>query len=148
MIIENEIQIEASPETVWRITKDVESWPEWCPTMEAVTRLDDGIFRLGSVALIKQPGLRPAEWRVTAFAEEKSFTWETKILGISMAATHELNPSAADTKNILRLKVSGILAMLLWPLIRNSMAKSLERENSSLKATCESVSTDSQNSSG
>ena len=142
MLIENEIEIEAPPETVWRITADVQSWPDWCPTMETVTRLEDGPFGLGSKARIKQPGLRPAEWQVASFSEGKAFTWETRIRGIHMAATHELIPSDTGTRNILRLNVSGILAVLLWPLLRGSLSNALLQENAGLKVRCESIAKD------
>ena len=140
MKIENEKLIEASPTTVWNVTVDLERWPQWTPTVESIKRLDDGPFRDGSTALIKQPGLPEAVWRVTEFQQGSGFTWEVRVRGIHMVATHELVPDASGTKSILRIEMSGIAAVLLWPLIRSSARKALEQENTGLKQACEAIS--------
>ena len=140
LMLENEKQVDASQSIVWCATADVERWPQWMPTVENVTRLDDGPFDVGSTARIKQRGLPAAVWRVTAFTRGDAFTWETRIRGIRMVATHELIPSGTGTKSILRLEVSGIVAVLLWPLLRASARKALDQENTGLKAACEAVS--------
>lgn len=139
MKLENQIQIAAPPAEVWRIAVDVERWPEWTPTVTRVRRLDQGTFDVGSVALISQPGLPDAEWRVTALKQEESFSWETRVRGIRMVATHQLAPSGAGTLNTLRLEMAGFLAFLLWPLMRRPIAATLEKENAGLKAACEGV---------
>jgi hypothetical protein len=56
-----------------------------------------------------------------------------------MVATHELIPVGTGTKSTLRIEMSGIAAVLLWPLIRASVQKSLEQENAGLKAECEAL---------
>jgi len=137
MKVENIKQIDAPPSVVWRVTEDIERWPRWTPTVEEVTRLDDGPFEVGSTARIKQPGLSPAVWRVTALTRGESFTWQARVRGIRMIATHEIAPSGDGTRSTLRLGATGILAFLAWPLIRKSIREALETENAGLKTACE-----------
>jgi Polyketide cyclase / dehydrase and lipid transport len=139
MIVQSEIQINAAPSIVWGVTEDVEVWSQWTPTIESAVRLDAGPFDVGSRVRIKQPGLPEAVWRVTALSKGNSFTWETRVLGIRMVATHDLLPCDSGTKCILRLEVLGIVAVLLWPLISRSARSAIAQENVSLKALCEAL---------
>ena len=137
MIVEHEQWINASVVRVWSVTVDVESWAEWTPTVTGVTRLDEGPFGVGCRVLIKQPGMRACEWVVTALDEGKGFTWEARVYGIWMSATHEIMAQGSGITNILRLRMRGVVATMLWPLIRGSLSSALERENAGLKAVCE-----------
>lgn len=139
MTLENQKHIDAPPSIVWSVTEDIERWPLWTPTMESIKRLDDGPFDVGSTALIKQPGLPESAWRVTALSKGKGFTWEARVRGMRMVATHELIPADAGTTSILRVELSGLVAFLLGPLIRASIRASLEKENAGLKAECEAL---------
>lgn len=139
MIVENTRQINASPDQVWRVTTDIEGWPRWLPTVTSVTRVGDGPFAVGSVAKIKQPGLPECEWRVTEMTQGVGFTWQTRVFGITMSATHKIVADEPGTKNFLRLELHGIPATLLWPVLRISLKKTLERENTALKTHCEAT---------
>jgi hypothetical protein len=141
MMLENQKHIDAPQSIVWSVTENIQRWPQWTPTVENVKRLDDEPFGVGSTALIKQPGLPEAEWRVTELTKGEGFTWEARILGIRTVATHELAPVGTGTRSILRIEMFGIAAALLWPLIRASAQKSLEQENAGLKAECEALAT-------
>ena len=59
------VDINAPPDRVWAVMRDIESWPEWTPTVKKIRRLDKGSLAVGSRALIWQPKLLPAKWRVT-----------------------------------------------------------------------------------
>src|SRR4051812_36929295 len=114
MLLENAILIDAPQSVVWNVTIDIARWPQWMPTVTQVKRLDAGHLNYGSAALIKQPGLPEAKWVVTAIVPGERFTWETRVLGIRMIATHELATKEARTQSILRVEMSGIVAILLW----------------------------------
>ena len=139
MKVENVIPIAAPPEVVWRITTDVERWPEWMPTMTSVKRCDTGPFVVGSAALIKQPGMKMAEWRVTSLTSGEAFTWETSTWGMRVVASHALTVEGTGTQNLLSVEVSGWLALLLWPFIRGGIGRALELENVCLKTRSELV---------
>ena len=139
MKLENQKHIDAPKSIVWSVTEDVERWPEWTPTVESIKRLDEGPFTVGSTALIKQPGMSEAKWRVTALAVGEGFSWETSIRGIHIVATHEMSTADGGTQSVLRVETSGIVAVLMWPLIRVSAPRSLAQENAALKAHCEAL---------
>ena len=137
MIIEDTIYIEAPPNVVWSITEDVERWPEWTPTITSVIRLDDGPFGLGSAARVKQPGQPESEWTVTEFVPGERFVWETRRPGLHMRASHEMKAERAGTANLLRVEATGVMAVLLWPVLRLAVPWALLQENRGLKARCE-----------
>ena len=140
MKVESTIIIAAPQSVVWDVTTDVEGWPRLAPTFSSVQRLDDGPFDVGSSALIKQPGLPVAKWVVTALTRGERFTWESRVRGIQMIATHELTPHKSGTQNVLCVEFRGLVALLLWPLICVPARRSLQRENAGLKAKCEAIS--------
>lgn len=140
MTIEDTIHILAPTEVVWAVTEDIERWPEWTPTVTAARRLDEGSFGLGSVARIKQPAQPASDWTVTAYEREERFTWETRRLGLRMAASHQVHGDASGTSNTLRIEASGVVAVVLWPVLRIAIRRALKKENRGLKARCETFS--------
>lgn len=119
------------------MTVDIERWPEWTPSVDAVKRVDQGALDVGSTALLKQPGLPEAMWTVTSLIQGERFIWESRIRGIRMVAAHEMVATEMGTQNVLHIEMSGFVAFLLWPLIRLSVRRSLEQENAGLKRRCE-----------
>lgn len=140
LVFENVIPIVAPQSVVWCVTVDIERWPQWTPTVTSLQRLDEGPLACGCAAIIQQPGLPKAKWVVTALIPDEQFTWESRILGMRMVATHELSTTETGTQSTLRVEMSGLVAHFLSPLIRFPMLRSLERENAALKAKCESMS--------
>jgi uncharacterized membrane protein len=140
MTVEDPIYIEAPPDVVWAVTEDVERWPEWTPTVTSVVRVDDGPFGLGSAARIKQPRQPESEWTVTEFVPGERFVWGTQRPGLRMRASHEVEADGAGTANVLRVEVTGVAAVLLWPVLRRAVGWALSEENRGLKARCEELS--------
>lgn len=141
MIIEDAIYIEAHPDLVWAVTKDIEKWPKWTPTVTSAQRTDKGQFGLGSSARLKQPGQAEAVWTVTEFISGKYFKWENHRSGLRMSASHRMHSEDSGTKNVLRVEVKGIFGLLLWPVLFWALRKALAQENSGLKSRCEELST-------
>lgn len=139
MIVEVSTAIDAPQDVVWAATIDVERWPQWMPTVQSVKRLDSGPFQRGSAAMIKQPGLPEAKWVVTAMTPGERFTWETTVRGMHMAGTHDLSAQGNATRSVLRIEITGLLARLMWPILRSSIRRTLERENAALKTTSEAA---------
>jgi hypothetical protein len=59
-----ETEINASAELVWATMRDVERWPERTPTVTSVRLRTPPPLAVGSRAMIRQPKLPPALWRV------------------------------------------------------------------------------------
>ena len=140
MIVTDEIYIEARPDVVWAVTEDIERWPEWTPTVTSVVRDDVGRFGLGSAARVKQPGQPESEWTVSEFVRGQRFAWETRRPGVRIKASHDMDADGAGTTNVLRLEMTGIAAVLLWPVLRSAVRWALSQENRGLKARCEAIS--------
>jgi carbon monoxide dehydrogenase subunit G len=109
--------IKATPMQVWEVLVDVSRWPEWLPTVESVQRLDDGEFQVGSRAMVRQPKLPQAVWRVTELSTGRTFTWESKGPGTRTIGRHEVVQDGTDTRvtlSIEQLGVLGGLAAIAW----------------------------------
>ena len=107
----------APPEDVWTLFVDVERWPELTDSITSVRRLDDGPLRLGSEAVIKQPRLQQARWKVTEIDPGRSFTWETKAAGVTTVAVHTVERGEGGSSITLSLRQSGPLAGIVGWLL-------------------------------
>lgn len=139
MIMQDVVCIDSSPEVVWKVTRDIERWPEWTPTVTSATLLGPGEFGLGASVKIKQPGQPAARWVVTAFESGRRFTWETRRPGLHMIASHEIAPAGSGAQNTLVMEVNGILAFFLRPMLRRTILRALSEENAGLKQRCEEI---------
>jgi hypothetical protein len=135
--VSDTVRIDARADVVWAVTVDVERWPEWLPTVTSVTRLDDGPLQRGSVARLEQPMQPPGLWVVTAFEANRIFAWESRRRGLRFVATHVLLPDGSATMNTLTVEASGVLAVLLWPLLRAALRRAVTAENRAFKQRCE-----------
>ena len=137
MRFENTIEIDAPVERVWALTTDVEAWPQITPTMTKVERLDDGPFRTTSRARVKQPGQRTKVWTVTSFGPDHSFTWEARLFGAQMTATHTVTANGSGSSNRLVLDMTGPGSGLVGRLVGRQISKALATENASFKRAAE-----------
>jgi hypothetical protein len=137
MVIEHAIHIDASPETVWTVTVDVERWPEWSPTVTSAQPVGGGPLRLGIEVRVRQPLQPAAMWVVVALERGRRFAWETRRPGLHMVATHDITPAGAGTTNVLRLEAGGLMATLLRPLLALAFRRALAAENRGLRKRCE-----------
>jgi hypothetical protein len=135
--VSNVIRVDAPAEVVWAVTVDIERWPEWVPAVSAVTRLDDGPLEHGSVARLEQPMQAPALWAVTVLESARRFAWESRRRGLRFVATHDLLPDGSATTSTLTVEASGVIALLLWPLLRIAVGRAIAAENQALKHRCE-----------
>lgn len=140
MTLDDTIHIEAPADVVWTVTEDIERWPEWTPTVTTARRLDDGAFGIGSRVRIKQPAQPESEWIVTEYVRGHRFAWTTRRPGLRMTASHEVSPHESGAANVLRVDLSGVAAVALWPMFRIAIRRALTLENRGLKARCEAIS--------
>lgn len=125
--------IQASPDLVWRWMADVERWPEWCPTIDAVTLLDRPM-RLGARARILQPGIRPSIWVVDAWEPPGRFAWSARHPGIRVTGDHVVAPIDDGASLVtLALTYTGLLAPLMRRMLQRRSRDYLSRELEALQ---------------
>ena len=138
MRIEHSSDIAAPPETVWRLTTEIERWPELLEAMTSLQRLDEGPLRVGSSARIKQPGQPTRVWTVTRFEPGHLFAWTTKALGTCMEGSHHLSEEGDGCVHRLELELTGATAGIVGRLLRGQLLKAITTENEGFKAAAES----------
>jgi len=133
-----DVQIEAPPDVVWAVMRDVERWQDWTPTVTSVRLLDAGPLRVGTRAIVRQPKLPPAKWRVTELDEGgRNFTWVSWAPGVCVTAQHWVEASGTGSRATLSLRFSGVLAPLLARITRSLNYRYLALEAKGLKQRCE-----------
>ena len=134
-----EVEIQAPPALVWEIMRDVKRWPEWTPTVTSVRLLDRAPLAVGSRAIIRQPKLPPAKWRVTELDEpRRSFTWVSWGPGVRVIARHWVEACGEGSRAALSLRFSGVLAGLFGYVLRGLNDRYLALEAKGLKQRSES----------
>jgi carbon monoxide dehydrogenase subunit G len=136
--LQHTVTIAAPPERVWAIVVDVERWPDRIPTVDAVERLDAGPLAVGSRTRLQQPRLPTAVWTVTQLAEGSSYTWESRSTGVTVRASHVVEPHAEGSRLTLALTVSGLLSPIGWLFTRPLTKQYVETEAASIKRAAES----------
>ncbi len=131
------ITIAAAPERVWAVVTDVERWPERIPTVEAVERLDTGPLAVGSQTRLQQPRLPTAVWTVTELTEGESYTWESTSPGVTVTASHLVEPHSGGSRLTLGVTVSGLLSGIGWLMTRSLTKQYVETEATSIKTAAE-----------
>jgi uncharacterized protein YndB with AHSA1/START domain len=137
MKYEFQVSIAAPVARVWATLTDVERMPEWTESMTRVRRLDDGPLAVGSSARIEQPKLRPMVYTVTELVPEQTFTWAASTPGLRVVATHRLTAGDRDVTLVNVVEVTGLLAPLLPPSIRERTRRYVELEAEGLKRQAE-----------
>ena len=139
--LQHAVTIAARPARVWAVVVDVERWPERIPTVDAVERLDAGPLAVGSRTRLHQPRLTAAVWTVTELVDGASYTWESRSPGVTVAATHVVEPHPDGSRLILALKVSGPLSGIGWLMTRSLTKRYVETEAASIKRAAETSAT-------
>ena len=128
------VDVAASPQDVWRVLEDVETWPSWTRSMTSVQRAAAGPLHPGEHVQVRQPGLPPAEWTVTAVEPGESFTWSSHATGVTTSATHVLAPTRDGTRVTLTIEQHGVLAGLTGAMLGGKVRRYVEIEAAGLRA--------------
>ena len=132
------IDIDASPTVVWATLSDVPAWPTWTASVTSAEWVGESGLAVGHAARIHQPKLRPATWTVTALDVGRSFTWETKSLGFSIAGSHAITPRETGGVTVaLSTEVRGVLAPIIGALTARIGRRYVSMEAEGLKRHCE-----------
>ena len=133
-------EVNASAQSVWDVTVDVERLPELTPTMTSVVLVDPDVpLAVGSQARIRQPGMRELTWTVSTFDEPNEFVWSTKVMGVTMVATHLVERLSDETcRQTLTVALSsGWRARLMGAVAGRKLQAALETESSGIAAAAE-----------
>jgi len=133
-----EAEINASAELVWATMRDVERWPEWTPTVTSVRLRTPPPLAVGSRAVIRQPNLPPAVWRMVELDDSvRSFTWVNSAPGVRVVAKHLVVPFGEKSRVRLSLRFEGMLAGVLGFATRKLNNRYLAMEVQGLKSRVE-----------
>jgi uncharacterized membrane protein len=130
--------VAAPTDAVWALFIDIERWPEMTPSILEVRRIDSGPVKVGSEAIVRQPGLVRSRWRVTEIEPGRSFTWETKVAGVTAVGGHLVERDGDQAVITLTLRQHGPLAPLLAALTSRLTRKNIALELEGFRRTAES----------
>jgi uncharacterized membrane protein len=130
---------DASADEVYQLFIDVERWPEMTASIREVRRLDSGPVRVGSEAIVREPRLPPARWRVTKLEPGRTFTWETTAAGMTTVGEHVVEQNGQQAVITLTLRIHGPLAWLATALWGGLARKHVSMELEGFRRTAESA---------
>lgn len=127
------VDVKASPERVWEVMIDAERWHEWTPSVTSV-ELHDKPLAVGGRAVVRQPELPPAKFKITALEPGRSFTWATGYPGIVFVhAKHTVEPTALGARVTLALRFDGLLGGVMGRKMAELNHRYLRMEAAGLK---------------
>ena len=136
---EARILIAAPQQTVWDILSDLESWPDWTPTMQSIRADRDATAGVGSRFIVKQPGFPAARFVIDTWEEGAAFTWSSNGLGTRTTAHHVLEDADNGCTNLtLVLEMTGPLARAIWSVAKRKIRRFVDTEADSLRLASES----------
>ena len=137
------VDIDAPPDRVWNVMSDGERWPEWTKSVTSV-KVFGKPLRVGSRAIIKQPGFPHAFWKVTELVPGRSFTWVSWAPGMKVFAKHSVEPIGVGARATLSLRFEGMLGGWFGKRTKDVNNRYLAMEAAGLKSRSEmkSVSKD------
>lgn len=108
--------VRSTREAVWDLLSDVCRWPDWLPTVDAVTPVDPGAaYATGQSFEIRQPRLPRATWTLTEWMPGDHFTWVSRSRGVTATGGHSLREAGDGSVEVtLTMDWTGPLA----PLVR------------------------------
>jgi len=130
---------DAPPEQVWLLFVDVERWPEMTKSIRKVRRADDGPIRVGSEAIVWQPRLPRARWRVTELEPGRSFVWETTSGGVTTSGGHLVEANGQGSVITLTLRIYGPFAWLVYAVLGRLSRRYLLMEMEGFRRAAESA---------
>ena len=125
---------------MWTVIRNIEHWSEWTPTVTSIRALDSGPLAVGTRALVRQPKLLPAQWRVTEIGDGRGFTWIMRGLGVLVTARHRVEAVTGGSRATLSLDFSGPLGPIVPHLTRGLNSRYLALEAQGLKQRAETDS--------
>jgi len=136
MSIEYCIRIARSREYIFSIYKDIDSWAQWDPDIEAVGL--DGDFIAGTRGWLKPVGAPRTGTRMVSVIEPATFTVESRLPLCTITFEHELKTVGDATDVTHRVMFNGFLAPIFSRLIGSKIRKGIRGTMEGLKQYAES----------
>lgn len=112
----------ATPEAVWQVWSDVDSWPTWNPDMKAAHL--NGPLQMGTTGTIDTRSGGKHDVVVTAFEPGRVFELEsTAMPGTRMAIRATVTPTAGGSRITQAYEPRGLLAPIVGPMMRGPILK-------------------------
>jgi carbon monoxide dehydrogenase subunit G len=131
------IDINAPPERVWAVMREVERWHEWTPSITSIKRMDGGPLKVGSRVVIRQPKLPVNYSDVTELEPARGFTWVSRSPGVVATARHEIEPRASGSRVTLSVQFAGALGWFIARMVRGLTERYIALEAEGLKRRSE-----------
>ena len=138
MQVEHRITISAPAESIFRIYADVQNWHTWDPDTKQASL--EGPFAVGSRGRLTPTNGKAVPMVLTQVEPGRCFTVESRIPLLRMLFEHELLPSSGATEVVHRVTFSGLLSVILGPMLSKQLNLGLPVTLSRLKALAESRS--------
>jgi Polyketide cyclase / dehydrase and lipid transport len=139
MHIEHRTTAQATPETIFALYADVAHWHTWDPDTKSATL--DGPLQVGAHGTLAPTKGRAVPMRVTAVVPGRAFTVESKIPLFRMVFDHTLLPGPAGTEIVHRVTFSGLLSVVLGPMLIRQLNVGLPVTLGNLKQRAEASAT-------
>ncbi len=138
MQVEHRITVAAPAARIFSIYRAVERWHEWDPDTKSATL--NGPFEVGSRGRLTPTKGNAVPMVFTEVRPDKCFTVESKIPLFKMVFEHELESKGQGTEVIHRVTFSGLLAIVLGPMLSKQLNVGLPVTLGKLKALAEAQS--------
>jgi hypothetical protein len=138
MPVEHRIIVAAPAATIFRIYADVANWHTWDPDTKAASIL--GPFEVGSRGTLTPTKGNTVPMLLTQVVPDRCFTVESKIPSFRMLFEHELAAAPGGTEVVHRVTFSGLLSVVLAPMLTRQLNRGLPITLAKLKARAESAS--------
>jgi len=129
--------IAAPPPRVWGIMSNVALWHTWTASIRRIKLLEPGPLGIGKRALVFQPKLPPAVWRVTVWEGGRRFVWVSVGPGLLVTGEHIVQPSSGGSTVTLSVRYSGLFGGLFHSLVSGITQRYVELEAAGLKKESE-----------
>ena len=139
--MERTFHVEAAPDVVWDVIRDVERWPEWTPSIRSLELIGGGQLGPDASAKIGLRGAGTSVWRVTAYdPAARQFVWEASVLpGVRVSGGHRAEADSDGTRATLWTETLGPLSTVLGLVLMRMGARNVRDEEAGLKARSESM---------
>ncbi len=139
-VIENAIEIEATPEAVFDYCTDVHREPEWNPKLLEVEKLTEGPIGLGTRFRIRLDGVGWSTTENIAFHRPSYWAATSASRKLDVRIEFEVTPTGRGARLSVRtlLLPHGVLR-LAQPILRRYMRQQWEHHLIRIKAKLESI---------